>query len=42
MTIVGVMVMEFVPRGQMVNQEFYLGVLKQLRERVQRTRLELW
>ena len=38
----GIVHREFVPRGQMVNQEFYLGVLKQLRERVRRTRPELW
>jgi len=33
---------EFVTRGQTVNQEFYLGVLKRLRETVRRTRPELW
>jgi len=40
--IQGIVHREFVPRGQTVNQEFYLGVLEQLRERVRRTRLELW
>ena len=40
--IQGIVHREFVPRGQTFNQEFYLGVLKQLRERVQRTRPELW
>jgi len=40
--IQGIVHREFVPRGQTLNQEFYLGVLKQLRERVRRTRPELW
>lgn len=40
--IQGIVHREFVPRGQTVNQEFYLGVLKRLRERVRRTRPELW
>jgi len=40
--IQGIVHREFVPRGQIVNQEFYLGVLKRLRERVRRTRPELW
>ena len=38
----GIVHREFVLRGQIVNQEFYLGVLKRLRERVRRTRPELW
>jgi len=33
---------EFVPPGQIVNQEFYLEVLRQLRENVQRKCPELW
>jgi len=33
---------EFVPPGQTVNQEFYLEVLRRLRENVQRKRPELW
>jgi len=40
--IQGILHREFIPRGQTVNQEFYLGVLKRLRERVWRTRPELW
>ena len=40
--IQGIVHREFVPRGQTVNQEFYLGVLKRLRDRVRRTRPELW
>jgi len=40
--IQGIVHREFVPRGQTVNQEFYLGVLKRLKERVRRTRPELW
>ena len=33
---------EFVPPGQTVNQEFYLEVLRRLRENVRRKRPELW
>jgi len=33
---------EFVPPGQTVNQEFYLEVLRRLRENVQRKHPELW
>jgi len=40
--IQGIAHREFIPRGQTVNQEFYLGVLKLLRDRVRRTRPELW
>jgi len=40
--IQGIVHREFVPRGQTVNQEFYLGVLKRLRKRVWRTWPELW
>jgi len=34
--------LEFVPPGQNVNQEFYLEVLRQLRENVRRKNPELW
>ena len=38
----GVIHYEFVPRGQTVNKEFYLAVLKRLREAVRRKRPQLW
>ena len=40
--IQGIVHREFIPRGQTVNQKFYLWVLKRVRERVWRTRPELW
>jgi hypothetical protein len=33
---------EFVPRGETVNKEFYLKVMKRLREAVRRKRPEAW
>ena len=38
----GVIHYEFVPRGQTVNKEFYVAVLKHLREAVRRKRPQLW
>ena len=38
----GIVHREFVPPGQTVNQEFYLEVLRRLRENVRRKRPELW
>jgi len=38
----GIVHKEFVPPGQTVNQEFYLGVLRRLRENVRRKRPDLW
>ena len=38
----GVIHYEFVPRGQTVNKEFYLTVLKRLREAVRWKRPQLW
>ena len=38
----GVIHYEFVPRGQTVNKEFYIAVLKRLREAVRRKRSQLW
>ena len=38
----GIMHWEFIPPGQTVNQEFYLEVLRRLRENVRRKRPELW
>ena len=38
----GVIHYEFIPRGQTVNKEFYLAVLKRLREAVRRKRPQLW
>jgi hypothetical protein len=40
--IQGIVHRKFVPRGQTVNLEFYLGILKRLRESVRRTSPELW
>jgi len=38
----GVIHYEFIPRGQTVNKEFYVAVLKHLREAVRRKRPQLW
>ena len=38
----GIIHHEFVPRGQTVNKEFYVAVLKRLREAVSRKRPQLW
>jgi len=38
----GIVHHEFVPRGQMVNKQFYQGVLARLRDAVHRKRPELW
>jgi len=38
----GVIHYEFVPRGQTVNKEFYVAVLKHLRVAVRRDRPQLW
>jgi len=38
----GVIHYEFVPRDQTVNKEFYVAVLKRLREAVRRKRPQLW
>ena len=38
----GIVHYEFVPRGETVNKEFYLNVLKRLREAVRRKRPEAW
>jgi hypothetical protein len=37
----GVIMIEWVPEGQTVNQKYYLEVLTKLRERVRKKRLEL-
>ena len=37
-----VLFIEFVPRGETVNKEFYLKVMKRLREAVRRKRPEAW
>jgi hypothetical protein len=38
----GVIMIERVPEGQMVNEKYYLEVLTKLRERVRKKKLELW
>nr|CAI5830179.1 unnamed protein product [Callosobruchus analis] len=38
----GVVHAEFVPSGQTVNQQFYLDVLKRLREKISRKRADIW
>jgi len=38
----GVIHYEFIPRGQTVNKEFYVAVLKHFREAVRRKRPQLW
>jgi hypothetical protein len=38
----GVIHYEFVPRGQIVNEEFYVAVLKRWKEAVRRNRPQLW
>jgi len=38
----GIVHREFIPPGQTVNQEFYLEVLRQFREKVLRKHPELW
>jgi hypothetical protein len=41
-TIRGIIMIEWVPEGQTVNQNYYLEVLTKLRERVRKKRPELW
>lgn len=38
----GVVHQEFLPEGQTVNKEYYLGVMRRLREAIRRKRPELW
>ena len=38
----GVIHHKLLPRGQMVNKEYYLQVMKRLREAVRRKRPDLW
>jgi hypothetical protein len=38
----GIVHHEFVPRGETVSKEFYLKVMKRLREAVRRKRPEVW
>jgi len=40
--IQGIVMAEWVPSSQMVNQQYYIEVLMKLHERVRRKRLELW
>jgi histone-lysine N-methyltransferase SETMAR len=40
--IQGIVMAEWVPSGQTVNQHYYIEVLTKLRERVRRKRPELW
>ena len=38
----GVVHYEFAPRGQTINKEYYVDVLKRLRDAVRRNRLRFW
>jgi hypothetical protein len=38
----GVIMIEWVPEGQTINQKYYLEVLTKLREQVRKKRLHLW
>ena len=38
----GVVHSEFLPEGQTVNKEYYLSVMKRLREKIRRKRADLW
>ena len=38
----GIVLTEWVPQGQTINQTYYLSVLATLRERVRKKRPELW
>jgi [histone H3]-lysine36 N-dimethyltransferase SETMAR len=38
----GVVHHEILPEGQTVNKEYYLGVMRRLREAIRRKRPELW
>lgn len=38
----GVIITELVPKGQTVNQTYYLEVLTKLREQVRKKRSDLW
>ena len=38
----GVMHSEFLPEGQSVNKEYYLRVMKRLREQIRREKADLW
>ena len=38
----GVVHYEFLPTGQTVNKEYYLSVMRHLREAIRKKRLELW
>jgi len=40
--IQGIVMAQWVPSGQMVNQQYYIEVLTKLRKRVRRERPELW
>jgi len=40
--IQGIVMAEWVPSGQTVNQHYYIEILTKLRERVRRKRPELW
>jgi hypothetical protein len=38
----GIIIIEWVPEGQRVNQKYYLEVLTKLRERVRKKMSDLW
>jgi len=38
----GIVYHQFLPEGQKVNKEYYLGIMRRLREAVRQERKDLW